>query len=796
MYLNTSFAASVDCKPLDGVTVGNPFLDEGVLDFNSGLFDPVISACLNNSGLNVDYFDILGFSVNPNLGFVSFFSEFNSNTNQFENLGVKMQTQLEYKVSVFPTYNQNNEIVAADLKGYAYSDGHGWLKFSCEKHQDLDFDEDVCDLFESNLEFLDECGNGFGVCINFEDYDFRTKTFGLIGHAFSENLGFIDFNGARIPFESLNLNYQPRVVEFGSSMVPVSNGGNFYDLKLKFYLNGQDKTKEFYNSDAEFCLRFKNNRKLSVDDETQIIQALDCTDHSNLYGSDLNSYNQDAFDYDFEKDVFSLKSNKKIASLVPSKGEEFMIDAVKTKMLSKETFYDINLPLEFKMPMDLVTLPYHINSFSQCDFNNKYKVLTFVENVSNPLSLCTKFVRSESLSDFEVDYIFNSNVDDQEIGMQVFDIVEDPVTLESIENPQNNWLFDGNSFVSDLYFRLDSTFVVPKELAKYKLLFRGSYSFFEDGQDLQVSRVVSSVVDDSRSNYTPLIKGLLSDNFFTKNNDGLSIKNSKDSSIDLHQSFVNKYRSKFLDQECSLLNPCLERFNNNQNVIYLNFADEALNVSDLNIYFGDLVVLDGIDLLISQNIDDSNFIGVIQEDANVYLKTSVTDLNLMLSTSGYMMSYVDLDNLNFLIAENFADYQQGIDESLYNQLYFKGELRSENCFGCSLKNPIVMPDGNLATDLVDSYKAKIWDLSLLRRSPLEFKTQMAYGRLFYQNCDGQRLNARVYFNDLNNQLLCYQDSLNGVNLLISPRTQSLNLQSKQRALVFEYFDFGLPFFSQ
>ena len=134
---------------------------------------------------------------------------------------------------------------------------------------------------------------------------------------------------------------------------------------------------------------------------------------------------------------------------------------------------------------------------------------------------------------------------------------------------------------------------------------------------------------------------------------------------------------------------------------------------------------------------------------------------------------------------------------MFNQLYFKGELRAKNCFGCSLENPIVLPNGKMAQDILDSYKARVWDLALLRRSPLQYKVRERAERLFYNNCqENGRPSEQVVFDNLNTRNLCYQDSLNGVPLLRSTKIQELNLGSKERALLFEYFDFGLPFFSQ
>ena len=788
------YSAVNQCDLILGRTTGNPFLNEGVLDFEAFRIDESISACVNQGGFDDDHFDLKGFALNPNLGYLSFFSEYNPVTQKFENLGVGMKTQLEYGVSLFPEYNNSNQIERALLKGYAYSDGHGWLKFSCQKHPDLEFDEDVCDLFAAN-DFSDECQVGFGACINFNDYDLRTKTYGVKGHAFSENLGFIDMKGARIKFENTNLNYLPEVVLFNSTMEPLSNGGKFYSLGLKFILNGVDKTKEFNESNAEFCLRFLNNRKLTTDDETQIIQALDCTDHTNLYGSDLNNYNQDAFVYSAKRNAFMLKSDRKIASLVPSTAEEFKIDALKTTLLGKETFYPLNLPLEFKMPMDLVLLPYHIDSFAQCDLNNKLKVLNFTENFNNPFSLCSVFQSSPALSEFEVEHSFETNVENSDLSIDVFELDMDLETQQEVEIERNNWTFSGYNFVSDLFFRFNSTYVVPKELANNKLLFKGSYSFMEDGQSFEVSRVISSMLDDSKSNYTPLIKGVLNDQFFKKMNDGLTIKNVKNDSLNFHTAFVNKYAEKFQDSVCDLNLPCVDRFNNLQDIVYINNLNRPLNSLDIQNFNGDLLVLDGVDFHLSQNILDENFIGIVQNNANTYLKTSVTDLNLMLSTNGYIMSYVDNRNLAYLEAENYADYQDTLDESVYNQLYFKGELRANNCFGCSLENPIVMPNGIQAADLVDSYKARVWDLSLLRRSPLEYKSEVMFGRHFYQNCDGARQGVQIVFDNLNTDFLCYQDELNGVPLLKSTRIQDLELES-ERALLFDYFDFGLPYFSQ
>ena len=234
LNFNSVFGADLSCTPIVGITNGDPFLDEGVIDFKSNAFDPEISACLNFENIEGSYFDVKGFALNPNLGFISFYSNFNGETGSYENLGVEMQTELKYKVSLFPEFDQNNRIKTAKFKGYAYSSGHGWLKFGCDKHPDLEFDEDVCDLFENQNQFRDECGNGFGVCIDFDNYDFRTKTFGLKGHAFSENLGFIDLKGARVEFPVMNMNYEPVVMDFGTNMIPISNGGKFYTLALKF----------------------------------------------------------------------------------------------------------------------------------------------------------------------------------------------------------------------------------------------------------------------------------------------------------------------------------------------------------------------------------------------------------------------------------------------------------------------------------------------------------------------------------------------------------------------------------
>jgi len=278
-------------------------------------------------------------------------------------------------------------------------------------------------------------------------------------------------------------------------------------------------------------------------------------------------------------------------------------------------------------------------------------------------------------------------------------------------------------------------------------------------------------------------------------NDGLTIKNVKNDSLNFHTAFVNKYAEKFQDSVCDLNLPCVDRFNNLQDIVYINNLNRPLNSLDIQNFNGDLLVLDGVDFHLSQNILDENFIGIVQNNANTYLKTSVTDLNLMLSTNGYIMSYVDNRNLAYLEAENYADYQDTLDESVYNQLYFKGELRANNCFGCSLENPIVMPNGIQAADLVDSYKARVWDLSLLRRSPLEYKSEVMFGIHFYQNCDGARQGVQIVFDNLNTDFLCYQDELNGVPLLKSTRIQDLELES-ERALLFDYFDFGLPYFSQ
>ena len=796
-FLNFSVIANAadTCVPISGITVGNPLLDEGVIDFESGVFDPVTSACVEYDTFDRDYFDIKGFAVNPNLGFLSFYSNINNQTGSFENLGVQMQTKLKYKVSLFPEFDQNNQIKNADFKGYAYSSGHGWLKFGCEKHPDLEFDEDVCDLFENQNQFRDECGNGFGVCIDFDNYDFRTKTFGLKGHAFSENLGFIDFKGARVEFPMMNMNYEPVVVDFGSSMTPISNGGKFYSLALKFILDGEDRTKEFAESNIDFCLRFTNGRKLSNEDSTEIVQAENCDDHTKLYGSDLNNYDKDAFVYDADSNIFFLRNDRKIASLVPSKADDFKINAVKTTVLGKETFYPLDLSLEFEMPMDLITLPYHIDSYAQCDFNNKLKVLKFNENFNNPFSLCSKFIASENLGEFEVEHIFESNVDDEDLGIDVFELNLDEEGQDQ-ELFLNNWSFDGNNFVSNIFFRFNSTFVIPKELADNKLLFKGSYEFEEDGENLEVSRVISSVLDDSKSNYTPLIKGVLNDNFFKTMNDGVTVKNVQNNSLSYHQAFINKYRNKFRDSNCDLELRCVDKFKDGQDIVYLKDIPEGLNSQRLQGYYGDLLVLDGVNLIIDQNIQDDNFVGVVSSNANVYLKTSVTDLNLMLSTDGYLMSYKDQENLDFLLEEEYADYHDSLDESLFNQLYFKGELRAKNCFGCSLSNPIVLPNGKVAQDILDSYKARVWDLALLRRSPLQYNVREMFGELFYNGCDGQEFRIMVVFDDLNTGFLCYQSSINGFNLSKSQRIQDLNLGSKERALLFEYFDFGLPFFSQ
>ena len=797
LFLNFLFVASAQntCIPINGITEGNPFLDEGVIDFQSGIFDPVISACVDYDGFEGDYFDIKGFAVNPNLGFLSFYSNFNNQTGSFENLGVQMQTELKYKVSLFPKFDQNNQIKTVDFKGYAYSSGHGWLKFNCEKHPDLEFDEDVCDLFENQNQFRDECGNGFGVCIDFDNYDFRTKTFGLKGHAFSENLGFIDFKGARVEFPMTNMNYEPVVVDFGSNMTPISNGGKFYRLALKFVLDSEDRTKEFAESNIDFCLRFTNNRKLSNEDSTEIVQAENCNDHTKLYGSDLNNYDKDAFVYDADSNIFFLRDDRKIASLVPAKADEFKINAVKTTVLGKETFYPMDLSLEFEMPMDLITLPYHIDRYADCNFNNKLKVLKFNENFNNPFSLCTKFIASENLSEFQVEHIFESNVDDEDLGIDVFELSLDEEGQDQ-EISQNNWSFRGNDFVSDIFFRFNSTFVIPKELSDNKLLFKGSYVFEEDGQPLEVSRVISSVLDDSKSNYTPLIKGVLNDNFFKTMNDGVTVKNVQNNSLSYHQAFINKYRNKFRDSTCDLGLLCVDNFKDGQDIVYLNVLPEGLNSRVLENFYGNLLVLDGVDLIIDQNIHDGNFLGVVSSDANVYLKTSVTDLNLMLSSDGYLMSYKNQENLDFLMNQDYADYQDSLDESLFNQLYFKGELRAKNCFGCSLENPIILPNGKMAQNIVDSYKARVWDLALLRRSPLQYKVHKRFERLFYNDCDGIESLVRVVFDDLNTDFLCYQNSINGFNLSKSPRIQDLGLGSKERALLFEYFDFGLPFFSQ
>lgn len=791
--LNLSLAAN-NCTLFQKTTLGNPLLDEGVIDFNSGMIDSSISACADYSSNNNAYFDLKGFAVNPNLGLISFYSAYNPITDLFENLGLSMKTRLDYKVSMFPTYNNMNQLLGVDFKGYAYSSGHGWLKLNCQKHPDLDFDEDVCDLFAAQG-YLDDCSSGFGACLDLNDYDILTKTFGLKGHAFSENLGFIDMTGARIAFDKLNLNYRPKVVDFGSGMKPISNGGKFYGLALKFYLGGVDKTREFYNGGYDFCLRFKNNRKINDQDLTPIEQAQDCDDHTNLYGSDLNNYTQDAFSYDSVKNVFRLKDERKIASLVPAKSDEFKIDAVKTSIMGVENFYPINLSLGFDMPMDFITLPYHIDSFAGCDFNNKFKVLNFNENVDTPLSICSIFTPSALVSNFMVDYLFESNLQSDELSLDIYKKELDEASLETQDVPQNNWVFNGNNFVSDLYFKLNSTFMIPKEISKNKLLFRGTYSFNENARTYNVSRVISSVVDSDRSNYSPLIKGILNDKFFKKIDDNLDFKNIETNQLNYLQAFVNQYRVKFLDQNCDLDNQCFEQVTPQQKVYYVNNL-ESLNLSQLNELSGNTLVLDGVGLKIDSNFFGDDKIGIVQVDANVYLKTSVTDLNLMLSTDGYLMSYVNNQNLNYLLEEKLADYESSLDESVYNQVYVKGEIRTKNCFGCSLVNPVILPDGNQATTLLDSYKARIWDLSLLRKSPLEFRVRMLVGRPLYNECDGRTTLNTVDFQSLNYDKLCYQNSINGINLLKSQAFDFSELGAQERALNFEYSDLDLPYFSQ
>jgi len=806
MSWNISLAAPA-CSLITEVTAGNPFLDEGILDFDSELVDPSLKACIDYSDLSREYFDLKGFVYNTNLGVMSFFSEFNPNTQEFENLGLPMNTNVEYKVSLFPEYNQQANLEKIALRGYGYSNGHGYLKFNCQAHPDLIFDET-------------DCAIPYGVSVALDDYDVLNQTYALQGYAFSENVGFVNFKGARISFDFQNIQFTPEIVDFGPIGDPVSNGLPFYDLALKFFLNGEDKTEFFYDSGYDFCLNFLNQRKLSLVNPDELSQASGCLDHTNLYGSRLNDYSQEAFTYNRAKNEFRLKANMRIASLVPAEGEEFKIEALKTSVLGLEQTFNVNLPLEFKMPLNFEVLPFHIQNSEACDFEDKMKIVNFRENAKQPFSICVNYFRSNLLSQLGVTADFNSNIRDNDLGLSVFKESLNQETGEVVENDLNNWSFANSGFDTDLFFRLNSQFVIPKEISRSFLDFTASYSFQENNLEMFVSRQALALNDNDRSDYSAKVLGIVGARAFNKIDDALTIKSESSDFLNLHRSFVNKLRlraGRGNVRECTLIEFCSGMLSDFSNVVYLNSSvGDNVNYSDLVRNFaGSLVVLDGLNLLIDVNtpadedgegededVDgNTNVIGVVQSGANTYIKTSVTDLDLMLSTDAYVLSYVDANNLGFLMNENFGRYQDSLDETIYNQLYYRGVLRSKNCFGCSIEDPIFLPDGTQALTIADAYKARVLDLNFLRLSPLEFKVQ-AFGDtgfFQYQDCqEGGLIRGIVELSNLVFDHLCFLDTVNGRALLRSPNlVEDEDEESHlKRSLIFEFKDFDLPFFSQ
>ena len=781
------FSAPLDtnCNNLTGISFGNPLLDAGVLDFSSPLIADFHKACIDTTLVNNLYYDLKGFAYNQNLGFLSFYSALDD-FGKFSNRGVTMNTEIAYKVSAFPTFLANGEVGSVVLKGYAFSSGHGWLKFNCEEHPFLDYDTNSC---------ADE---NYGVKVDLSDYNILSQTYGLMGEAYSENVGVVPMKGVRIKLPFKNISYKPIVSSFKTVSEPYSNGSPVYEFGLKFFDGGVEKTREFYESGFDFCLVFKDERYLDDSNMPIVDENLNCEGHVNNYGLDLNAYSRvQAFNYDSVLNQFTLKDNKRISSLVPSENGEFGLKFVRINAFGQTFLNSLNLDFNFDFPADFYPRLENINSFDACDEDVFADVFNFREGFNYPLTLCANYFRFGSMTDLSVVPFFKSSIVGDFYDGKVFRESIDLDSSEVVEEPVLEVPFGSSGFVSNLFFRLDADYAIPKELANYSLDFDGIYGFQVGSNAFTVKRKLYSLIDSERSDYTPIVAGEIDSKFFKKIKDDTSLSGTDLAGVSNFDSFVTKFRTMNFAENCTIADPCTDPSGGIQNVVYINygsvFGGSKIYNFQLNGFIGKTVILDGIDLIISTDFfDDEDVIGFVVNNANIYIRNSVTDLRMGLATNKFIFPYDSIEGITSLEQQRYADYYKSLGVSHFNELYFKGLLRSNNCFGCSVADVVVLPSGKVAENVSDAFEAKVKDLLFLRRTPLEYKvTEVVEGRFAYLNCETDEFDGFIRFDQLDSEKLCYLENLNGENL---SRSDFRPFVENSRSALFEYESLNLPYF--
>jgi hypothetical protein len=405
------------CKKFFGRTNDNPVIDQGVIDFDNDDPDDLYRTCLGIVAGPADEirFDMDGWAWNTNLGWFSM-TGFDNGSGQLQNRGVDYGNAGNEFASEIRIENGVDKFDdgLGEFYGYWWNDTAGWLKLNCEGDTALNAtDSDNCAA---------DGGADYGVYV--VSFDAATGRAVLGGSAWSDSVGYIDFQGVQVELPALSVDYRPEV-----KYVPVDGNGDElsneavvraasesgYKIEIRFKDGVVNKTDEFANEDFKnsFCLSYRDLRLL--DEMTgQLVSSSDrnkalryscntSTSVANLRANedDVNMNNlgwdaaddgvimtgvSDRFTYDASKNAFV--SNNYIRSRIPVLGSRLRLDNIfmrngisgAIKSLNTSQFDLIN-SLSFGNPFEMNFVGGQVGDRSQClpgeltvDFENPMDV--------------------------------------------------------------------------------------------------------------------------------------------------------------------------------------------------------------------------------------------------------------------------------------------------------------------------------------------------------------------------------------------------------------------------------------
>ena len=484
------------CLPFMGASTSfnGATVNEGQLNFNNANPSDQYKGCvlhyLTDFGTNNDYV-LQGWVWNENLGWISMgafdtatvspiASSLNkdvASTGATNNLGIQNGT-VKYSSILNVTRNVTTNLpIAGELLGYWWGDNAGWIRLNCEAYIGLaqcavpygvklaPLDTTNPNLALRNPQIENQTVNGQVVPV---------KYYSLTGYGWSDNIGWVNMAGVKIPIDSPSANPPEITLVLSKDAVGeiISDGNSGYNISFRVEEAGENVTKSFHDfvttsntdlnqdNNVTYCLLFKDNRKLDSTPGATTNTGLgvmdDCKTDPNIFkrfGHDATKYIRNsstttASNFSFVEGNATttaddkIVANTKIKSYVPAKAGENLFEIVgfelKVGTAARDLIAASPLELDFNPSLKFKFLPGNtaVEAVSDC---SDYTFTDFKFSVGIPVSLqaCGRMLGSRtifSVPEVMLDFENDTNIADSiELKFQrVVDENGDPVNVTEI----------------------------------------------------------------------------------------------------------------------------------------------------------------------------------------------------------------------------------------------------------------------------------------------------------------------------------------------------------------------------